>query len=183
MKNETKTMATAVEAAVIDTVQCKDEQVTAWLADLEATDLSTRRQARLGLTGCGEAVLPRLIDGLLNGPFPVRWELAKALGDMRLTASAGALVAALEDEEPDVRWLAAVALAHIGRTGVVSVLTALIDRPESPYLRQGAHHVLAVYGETRHDATLSAVRDALGPLENDADAIPAAAEALRDLKA
>ncbi len=52
------------------------------------------------------------------------------------------LVRALEDESFGVRWAAAAELAHTGRLALEPLLRALIDRPSSVWLRQGAYHVL-----------------------------------------
>ena len=52
------------------------------------------------------------------------------------------LVRALEDENMEVRWLAAEALIALRRDGIVPLLEALEHRPDSLFLRQGAHHVL-----------------------------------------
>jgi len=50
-------------------------------------------------------------------------------------------VAALEDNDFGVRWAAAVALAEAGDRALPPLLRALIDRPNSVWLRQGAHHI------------------------------------------
>ena len=75
----------------------------------------------------------------------------------------------------DVRWLAAEGLIHIGVDAIVPLLHALIERPESVWLREGAHHVL-------HDLASSDLRAVLMPVLKaleDVDAtvvVPLAAE-------
>ena len=50
----------------------------------------------------------------------------------------------LDDEESDIRWIAAKALIRIGRNSVKPLLEALVKNgSESYYLRLGAHHVLS----------------------------------------
>jgi hypothetical protein len=71
-----------------------------------------------------------------------RWEAAKALSEIQASSSAPALVAALEDNNSGVRWLAVKGLIGIGRTALRPLLEALIQRAGSIRLREGAHHVL-----------------------------------------
>lgn len=159
-----------------------DKQITRWIAALDTTDLKTRREARQALTEAGAEALPQLLEQLENGPFPVRWEVAKALGDLRLADSAEALVRALADKEHDVRWLAAVALAQIGRPALAPLLNALAEDIDSLYLRQGTHHVLTMYPGTYRTEPLAHVRDLLGPFEKDIELIPAVHEALKSVQ-
>ena len=42
----------------------------------------------------------------------------------------------------EIRWLAAEGLIHIGNKAVKPLLRALIEHPDSLWLREGAHHVL-----------------------------------------
>jgi HEAT repeat protein len=156
--------------------------ISALLAELAKRDITSRQQAREKLMSIGEPALPALIEGLENGDFPLRWEIAKTLGEMGLQGSVPALVKALEDEEQDVRWLAAMALAKIGREALPPLLEELIARSDSPYLRQGTHHVLATYQDPQHGELLLQVRDALSPMQNPVDVIPAAQQALHALR-
>jgi HEAT repeat protein len=72
----------------------------------------------------------------------VRWEAAKALADIVDVRAASELVAALEDSNFGVRWLAAEGLIAIGRDALPSLMKALTKRSDSAWLREGAHHVL-----------------------------------------
>lgn len=157
------------------------KRIDQWITDLDASDLHTRRAARRALTEAGAEALPRMLEQLESGSFPVRWEVAKALGDLRLPESSEALVRALEDKEQDVRWLAAVALAHIGRPAMKALLEALAGNIDSLYLRHGAHHALTMYAGTHRDEALAHVRDLLGPFEQDIELIPAVHDALQTL--
>lgn len=68
-----------------------------------------------------------------------------------------ALVRALEDEEFDVRWLAAEGLTALGHEALVPLLRALIERSKSAWLREGAHHVL-------HDLSEGDLKEELQPV-------------------
>jgi HEAT repeat protein len=108
------------------------------LSDADATQ---RVQTRKFLVAQGKAAVKPLIK-LLSDPRPhVRWEAAKALGKIGDPAAASALVEALEDEESDVRWLAAAGLAAMKCKGLDPLLLALMLRPDSIWLREGARHI------------------------------------------
>jgi HEAT repeat protein len=119
------------------------------LADDEGLE---RRRARLTLVSMGQPAVALLIEGLSDQRERVRWEAAKALGEMRAPAAAQALVNTLEDESFGVRWLAADGLIAIKREGLLPLLQALVECPDSVLLREGAHHVLRILagGEDLH---------------------------------
>jgi HEAT repeat protein len=120
-----------------------------------------------------------LVEALANRKQWVRWEAAKALGQIGDSAATQTLIKALEDKMFDVRWLAAEGLIRIGRDAVMPLLHALIKRPESTWLREGAHHVL-------HDMTEGELKKLLEPVLaalEDLDAaieVPIAAHAALD---
>jgi HEAT repeat protein len=62
---------------------------------------------------------------LSNKKHWVRWEAAKALGQIGDKSATEALTKALEDNEFDVRWLAAEGLIIIGRDSIKLLLEAL----------------------------------------------------------
>jgi len=119
-----------------------DEQVATLVADLASGNGSTRERARLSLVEIGDPAVPALVDALGDRRQVVRWEAAKALGQIADPAAAPALVGALEDREFSIRWLAAEGLIALRRAGLEPLLRALVERPESFALREGAHHVI-----------------------------------------
>jgi len=124
---------------------------------LASKDGVKRSKARAALVEIGKPAVGSLVGALKDRNQTVRWESAKALGQIRDPKSIDALVAALRDKLFDVRWLAAEALVGIGDKSVKSILQALVDYPESEELREGAHHVF-------HDLVTSQYRDELKPL-------------------
>lgn len=101
-----------------------------------------RRAAEDGLQKLGTAVVPALINCLLTGPDQVRWGAAKVLGEIADPSATLALVEALDDTNGGVRWIAAQALIAAGPGALVPLLRRLITRADSPWLQEGAHHVL-----------------------------------------
>jgi HEAT repeat protein len=67
------------------------------------------------------------------------------------------LLGLLEDERFEIRWLAAEGLIRVGRPVVERILQALLERPESIWLRQGAHRIF-------RDFERADLRDILHPV-------------------
>jgi HEAT repeat protein len=115
--------------------------ISSLVAELSKEDGAARERARYSLVAIGAPAVACLIEALASRNELLRWEAAKALGDIRDPAAAPALVAALEDEVFDVRWLAAKGLIALRGEGLVPLLRALLERSDSLWLREGAHHV------------------------------------------
>ena len=117
------------------------DNIPALVAALTHDDPVERHRAREALVAIGKPAVNFLLKLLSDLRSHVRWEAAKALGPIGDPAAAPALVNALEDDDTDVRWLAAAGLIALGCSGLQPLLAALIDRPDSLWLRDGAHHV------------------------------------------
>ena len=140
-----------------------------------------RQETRENLVKVGaQAVL--VLTALITDPnHRVRWEVAKALGQINDPSAAPALVTALEDDESDIRWVGAEGLIVLGRTGLVPLLEELISRSDSFQLREGAHLVIRKLVEQGRYPYLEPVLDALnGPAAEDC-LPPAASRALSAL--
>lgn len=151
------------------------------IEQLRESSTVIRRGAREELQERGDEALPQMLEALAHREFRVRWEITKALGEMRRPMSVPALLRALDDEEPDVRWLAAVALARIGEPALGPLLEALIHRAGSTAMRQGAHHMLSIYRNRELREPLMELRDALGPQEDPSGAVVAANRVLEEM--
>ena len=114
------------------------------IAALASPSPVARRKAREALVALGKPAVPSLIQLLPHRKPHVRWEAAKALSGIADPIAASALVNALNDRDGDVRWLAAEGLAALGRDALQPLLTALIERADSDWLCEGAHHVCHV---------------------------------------
>ncbi len=117
------------------------ENIPALVAALAHDDPVERNHTREALVAIGKPAVKYLVKLMSDHRSHVRWEAAKALGPIGDPAAAQALVNALEDEDTDVRWLAAAGMITLGCSGLEPLLVALIDRPDSIWLRDGAHHV------------------------------------------
>jgi HEAT repeats/PRC-barrel domain len=145
------------------------------IVDLGDQSASIRESTLRTLVAMGKPAVRPLLKALTNSNEYGRGQAAKALGEIGDLGAAPALVKALEDEKFDVRWLAACALEALGRDALPAVLQALIQRPASTWLREGAHHIL-------HDEGYEPWRKQLGPVMKalegyaPADTLPDAAE-------
>jgi HEAT repeat protein len=119
----------------------KKQDINALMEDLSGKDGIKRNKARIALVEIGAPSVEPLVNALKDKSQTVRWESAKALGQIMDPRSIDALVKALQDRLFDVRWLAAEALIAIGNKSVRPVLQAIVDYPDSEYIREGAHHI------------------------------------------
>ncbi len=120
----------------------QEADIPALIAKLADKNGAARRRARERLVALGGPAVGFLIELLGHHKAHLRWEAAKALGGIGDPRTAADLVLALEeDEDGDVRWLAAEGLIALGWDGLRPLLEALANRPGSVTLRDGAHHV------------------------------------------
>ncbi len=140
----------------------READVAALIAELADKQAAVRRRARERLVSLGTPAVGFLVELLGHRKSHVRWEAAKALAGIGDPGTAGDLVRAMEeDEDGDVRWLAAEGLIALGREGLGPLLAALADRPGSLTLRQGAHHVCRSLGRLKAYKAVQPVTAAL----------------------
>jgi HEAT repeat protein len=92
----------------------------------------------------GSKILP-VLHKLMNSDYKrIRKQAIKIIGRIAHKSSIPVVIGTLEDEESEIRWIAAETLIRIGRDSVKPLLEALVKNgSESYYLRLGAHHVLS----------------------------------------
>jgi hypothetical protein len=134
-----------------------DPLIKALVAEFASHNDAVRVKARHSIVAMGRVAVPSLIEALKNKNSLMRWEAAKALGEIGDPKTALALVEALEDEEFDVRWLAAEGLIKMNINALKPLLQALENRGDSFFLQEGAHHVF-------HDLAKGALRKYLAPV-------------------
>jgi HEAT repeat protein len=146
-------------------------------------DLQERWSARMSLVRIGTPAVPHLIEALKGLHECTRWEAAKVLNDLRDPRAAPALVKTLEDRSFGVRWLAAEGLIGLRGEGLAPLLEALVDRPDSAWLREGAHHVLRSLVGRGLDVHIMPVITAIEDVDPSLELPPAARAALAELAA
>jgi HEAT repeat protein len=156
--------------------------IRALIADLRSKDGMLRQRSRQSLVAIGKPAVISLVKLLKDRNDQVRWEAAKALGEIGDRRAAPALILALEDEEFDVRWLAAEGLIALGGDGLSPLLEALVECPQSVWLRDGAHHVLHDLAKTGLRKQVASLLKALGGVEPETEVPPAARKLLNTLR-
>jgi len=159
------------------------DEIEALIGNLRAPEAVARKAARQRLLKIGKPAVPALIRALLDPVAHVRWEAAKTLSGIADPLASPALVSALEDKDHDVRWLAAAALAAQGRDALGPLLSALMERPDSDWLREGAHHVCHDLVHRRADPYAAKMLAALNASEPQMAAPLAAYDVLHALHA
>jgi hypothetical protein len=137
--------------------------------DLGSQDGLVRVRARRAIVDIGSKAIPALEEALKSKNQWLRWEAAKALGQIGDPAAIQALIKALEDVMFDVRWLAAEGLITIGLLALKPLMQQLAQKSDSLWLREGVHHIL--HGIDKKDIksatqpVLQALEDVEAPLE------------------
>ena len=155
--------------------------ISALISDLGSKDGIVRVRARKSLVAIGKPAIGLLVEALASKKELVRWEAAKAIGQIDDPTATQALVKALEDDMFDVRWLAAEALIIIGQEALVPLLQALSRHSDSLWLREGAHHVVHDLADGKITEVLRPVLTALEDIEPSVEAPLAANTALKAL--
>lgn len=128
----------------MQTVSYQERQIPELITDLGDTDGWVRRRARLQLEHMGQESIPALLGALQSQNVHVRWEAVRALGELRDPKTAAALVNMLMDDDTGVRWAAMESLTHMGRDSLHPLLEKFVVNFDSPWLREGLHHILRV---------------------------------------
>jgi HEAT repeat protein len=156
-KKKGKTISESISESKRQNTESVNTPIEALIVDLGSHDDVARVKARQCLVSMGKAAVPSLTETLKNKKYLMRWEAAKALGEIGDPAAAPNLVEALEDDEFDVRWLAAIGLIGMSIKGLRPLLHALMERGDSVLLQEGAHHVI-------HDLAKGGLRKYLAPV-------------------
>ena len=112
-----------------------------------------RKESRKKLVKMGKQVVKFLeqeyenINEDKNETF--RWELIKSLQQIGAPSSIPIFIKALEDEESDIRWLAAEGLINVGVDSIEPLLKELVKNSDSIFVCAGAHHVFHDFKKKR----------------------------------
>jgi HEAT repeat protein len=110
------------------------------IKDLDSSDGVIRERARRNLVKTGPASIDYLAELVYSKNETLRWEAVKTLSEIVNPVAIPLLIDALDDDKSSIRWLAAEGLIMLGREAVRPLLEALINRSDSVFIREGAHH-------------------------------------------
>ena len=100
-----------------------------------------RKEARQKLVKIGETTLEYVNDLLEHPKHICRWEAMKVIEEIGLPASIPVFMEALEDDESDIRWIAAEGLIRTGEHSLKPLLNLVIEKYDSIFVLNGVHHV------------------------------------------
>jgi HEAT repeat protein len=132
---------------------------------LHSKDGSTRRQARHELVEIGSAAVGDLVQHIQSNKHSFKWEIMKTLEQIADPQSAPHLIKVLEDDEFDIRWLAAEGLIRMGSDAIRPLLEALSHKSDSVFMREGAHHILSALGDEQLGNARNEIRDLMNHLK------------------
>ena len=118
------------------------QSIPAIVRDLSSNNYLLRKKAREQLVEIGEPSLNSLIELTDNKDETIRWEAILTIVQIGSLETLDILMKALEDDEFSIRWLAAEGLVNLGIFALVPLLQKLRNKPDSTFIRRGAHHVL-----------------------------------------
>ncbi|MBI2934842.1 MAG: HEAT repeat domain-containing protein [Chloroflexi bacterium] len=148
------------------------------ISQLGSEDESTRDRARRSLVETGQPAVQALIKAMASDNLRVRWQAAKALGELADPTAAPSLLAALQDPVFDVRWLAVEGLIALGGRAAEPTLRMIVQHADIMAVRDGAHHILNHLAMTDKDE--HHVLDHPAPRESDLrHVLPPVIEALQ----
>lgn len=105
-------------------------------------DLNSKSEARNTLVEMGEEILPQLHLLLSSDDIELRKEVAKVVELIADEQSIQALITLLDDDDFDIRWIAAEGLIRIGRKSIIPLLESIRDGKSSYFADKRAHHIL-----------------------------------------
>ncbi len=116
---------------------------------LGSDDGLERKKTRNLLVAKGKESIDFLSKIITHPKHVYRWEAAKALEEMKHPEAIPYLLHALEDDKSDIRWIAAEGLINLGKKSIIPLLKALIEKSDSVFILEGAHHIFYDLHEKR----------------------------------
>jgi HEAT repeat protein len=142
-----------------------ESAVKSLIDELHSKDGSVRRQARHKLVEIGSAAVADLVQRIESSKHSFKWEIMKTLEQIADPQSAPQLIKVLEDDEFDIRWLAAEGLIRMGPAAIRPLLEALSLKSDSVFMREGAHHILSALGDDQLGNARNEIRELMNHLK------------------
>ena len=128
------------------------EAVPVLLKALRGADEQLSSQIFASLVRLGSLAVPALISKSKSSSAHIRWNCARALGEIHDRRALPVLVDALQDDDHSVAWMAAKGLAQFGKESLQPVLELLMRASMTPWLAETASYVLNSYARRNAEA-------------------------------
>lgn len=102
-----------------------------------------RKKARKILVEKGSDVINPLVDLLDHPKHIFRWEAMMTLKEIGDQSLIPLFISKLDDDESDIRWIAAEGLVKQGTDAIKPLLKILREKPDSVFVLAGAHHIFS----------------------------------------
>ena len=119
----------------------KESEMHELIVKLGSDDGIERQSAREALVAIGRDSVDFLMELLSHPKHIYRWEAVKTLEEIGDPDTIPIFIQALEDDKSDVRWIAAEGLIKLGKKSIKPLLNVLIDKSDSVFVLEGAHHI------------------------------------------
>ena len=119
----------------------EDLEIQHLLKTLRSKNGMERKKARQKLIAKGKNMIDFLTELLSHPKHIYRWEALKTMEEIGDPISIPFFIQALEDDESDVRWIAAEGLIKLGMKSIQPLLKTLIEKSNSIFILAGIHHV------------------------------------------
>jgi len=101
-----------------------------------------RQGARMSLVKIGRPAIPYLEEILKIEEYRARWEAIKTISSIPHPDTIPALLKCLDDENEDIRWVAAEGMIELENHAVKPLLKSILTNYESVNFCETAHHIL-----------------------------------------
>ena len=119
-----------------------DKELGTLVKGLFSEECVERQNAGQKLVKIGREVIPFLIGLQYSNNRLISWEAIKTLSEIAHPDAIPIFINGLENDDPNIRWMAAEGLIKIDQPSVKPVLRALEMRGGSKSLRETVYHVL-----------------------------------------
>ena len=124
-------------------VQSEENEINELLEILCSNEGLKREEARKSLVKKSANSLPLVIELLDSEEHICRWEAIKVIAEINSPDSIPVLLETLTDESADIRWIASEGLIRMGTCSVKPLLEEILDKHDSVFVLNGAHHVFS----------------------------------------
>ena len=128
------------------------DAVPVLLKALRGADEQLSSQIFASLVRLGSLAVPALIQKSKSSSAHIRWNCARALGEIHDLRALPVLIDALQDSDHSVAWMAAKGLAQFGKSSLEPVLELLMSASMTPWLAETASYVLNSYAHRNREA-------------------------------